>query len=378
MLLIVAHHYVVNSGIHVSVARDPLSWRSLFLTLLGAWGKVGINCFVLITGYFMCVSRITPRKYVKLLCQIEFYKILFYAVFLAAGYEKLTLKSLLRVIVPIGGAGDFVSCFLLFYLLIPFWNILIRHMSERQHLVILGILLFIYTGLGTIPKVPVAMNYVIWFGVLYLLSSYVRLRPHRVFGRVKFWGTAAAVTFVVACLSVVAGTVLAGKLGKSGFRYSFWFVSDSNKILAVPTAFTAFMFFKNLRLKYSPLVNAAGASTFGVLLIHANSDAMRDWLWRDFLRVPEMYGSRYLVLHALCSVAGVFAVCAGLEYLRIRLLERPFLRWLDGRLPAWCGKFTRVWERFCGRFHIGGEAESFGGGAESLPAEGAGAESLPR
>lgn len=79
MLLIVAHHYVVNSGLTAvdgPVYAELLSVKSLCLLLFGAWGKIGINCFVLITGYFMCTSRITvksmPNCLVKL-CFINLY-----------------------------------------------------------------------------------------------------------------------------------------------------------------------------------------------------------------------------------------------------------------------------------------------------------------
>ena len=57
MLLIIAHHYVVNSGLDTKggpIYADPLSAPSLFLLLFGAWGKMGLNCFVLVTGYYMC------------------------------------------------------------------------------------------------------------------------------------------------------------------------------------------------------------------------------------------------------------------------------------------------------------------------------------
>lgn len=68
MLLIVAHHYVVNSGL--TSANGPIfaniwSLPSQFLLLFGTFGKIGINCFVLITGYFMCKSQITAKKFVK-------------------------------------------------------------------------------------------------------------------------------------------------------------------------------------------------------------------------------------------------------------------------------------------------------------------------
>lgn len=72
MLLIVAHHYVVNSGVEPLMAENPLAAKSIFLYLLGMWGKTGINCFVLITGYFMCKKQIALRKFLKLLLEVSF------------------------------------------------------------------------------------------------------------------------------------------------------------------------------------------------------------------------------------------------------------------------------------------------------------------
>ena len=89
MILIVAHHYVVNSGlayIDGPICANPLSWRSLFLLIFGAWGKIGINCFVLITGYFMCRSSITLKKFAKLLCEVMFYKIIIGCIFMISGH----------------------------------------------------------------------------------------------------------------------------------------------------------------------------------------------------------------------------------------------------------------------------------------------------
>lgn len=48
MFLIVAHHYVVNSGLTAidgPIYVAPTSLKSLFLLIFGAWGKTGINCF---------------------------------------------------------------------------------------------------------------------------------------------------------------------------------------------------------------------------------------------------------------------------------------------------------------------------------------------
>lgn len=52
MLMIVAHHFVVNSGLLNCIdSQVKFNFRDYFLLLFGWAGKTGINCFVLITGY---------------------------------------------------------------------------------------------------------------------------------------------------------------------------------------------------------------------------------------------------------------------------------------------------------------------------------------
>ena len=69
MLCIIAHHYVVNSGITEKITQsNVLQWNSVFALIFGWGGKTGINVFVLITGYFMCKSKISLKKFLVLRC----------------------------------------------------------------------------------------------------------------------------------------------------------------------------------------------------------------------------------------------------------------------------------------------------------------------
>ena len=85
MLLIVMHHYVVNSGLFEIMQSSDLTFNSISLYLLGMWGKTGINCFVLITGYFMCKSEISIKKFLKLVLEVIFYKVIIYIIFVFCG-----------------------------------------------------------------------------------------------------------------------------------------------------------------------------------------------------------------------------------------------------------------------------------------------------
>ena len=108
-------------------------------------------------------------------------------------------------------------------------------------------------------------------------------------------------------------------------------MSDSNKPLAVITAVCAFLFFKNLNIGYSKVINTIAASAFGVLLIHANSDAMRQWLWKDALDNVGNYAEN-IYLHAIASVLAVYATCTAIDFVRIQLLEKPVFKVIDKKL----------------------------------------------
>ena len=119
MLLIVAHHYVVNSGLIGQMQSSPLTTNSVFLYLFGMWGKTGINCFVLITGYFMCQSKTTVGKFFQLLLEVFFYKVAIYLIFVVTGVVSFRYTDLARALIPISNIGfGFTTGFILFYLFI--------------------------------------------------------------------------------------------------------------------------------------------------------------------------------------------------------------------------------------------------------------------
>ena len=329
MMLIVAHHCVVNSGLtspEGPMSENPTSVNTLILWAIGMWGKTGINCFLLITGYFMCTSSISLRKFIKLMLWIYIYKITIFAIFLFAGYETVNPVRIVELLSPVWGFNsNFTSCFIGFWLTIPFWNILIRNMTKRQHEVLLCLLICMYTILGSIPKFNVAINYVTWFGVIYLIASYIRLYPHPTMSNKKIWSVATLISIALALLSVI---VMSYHVAPKNVTF---FVSDSNKFFAVLVAISSFLWFKNMNVSYSILINTIGASTFGVLLIHANSDAMRQWLWKDTVDCVGHYNLPpfQLVLYILSSVVIIFIVCTIIDIIRIKLVEKPFFRWYD-------------------------------------------------
>lgn len=283
MFMIVAHHYVVNSGLIDVMKESPTSPNSIFFYLFGMWGKTGINCFVMITGYFMCKSNITIRKFLKLVLEVIFYNIIIYLIFVSFGKSDFSFKETFLCFLPIKSISDgFTSCFIAFYLAIPFLNILVRNMTKRQHQLLICLCLFIYTFIGMVPIFKLRMNYVSWFCALFFIASYIRFYRDTNVNKKQKWGWHSILFMLLSMASVL---MLLYMSSIKGHIYNvYFFISDSNKILALLTAICSFMWFKDMKIEYSKWINTIASSMFGVLLIHANSDTMRHWLWRETLQ----------------------------------------------------------------------------------------------
>lgn len=334
MAAIIAHHFVVNSGITSSwspVFENAMSWRSLFFVVFGAWGKVGINCFVLITGYFMCEKQISTRKFFRLAFEVILYNIIIYIVFLFFGYEEITLSRILSIILPIKDIDDgFVSCFLMFYLFIPFINILIHNMTKGQHFRLTILLVFIYSVLGSVKYVTVAINLVSWFMTVYLVASYIRLYGAPWFHDNKIVVPLCLMSFGLSCATIINSMHYVA-VNNEGVPIYYW-VNDANKILALTTAVTLFLIFRNIQIPQVRIINVFAASAFGVLCIHANSDAMREWLWQKIVNVERIYFSKYFSVIAVGWVLLIYFVCALIDMCRVKLIENPILKAVDKSL----------------------------------------------
>lgn len=217
----------------------------------------------------------------------------------------------------------FIACFLLFYLFIPFLNILIIHMKKREHELLLTLCLIIYTILPSLAKANVTFNYITWFIVLYILISYVRYYPRDIYQNMKIWRNLMIISIIFSWISII----VCWYIGVN----PYFFVSDSNKILALITAFCTFMFFKNLSIGYNKTINKIAASTFGVFMIHTNSITMRRWLWKDFLKNTIWYFSKYYIVHTFICIIIVYIVCTIIDIIRIRVFEKPFLNYIDSK-----------------------------------------------
>lgn len=327
MLIIIAHHYVVLSGITELYNFKSLPLNMIFLQFFGCGGKMAINIFVLISSYFICLKKVIWGKVLKLVLEVLFYNTIITAIFLLSGYQSLVFGTLLKQMLdPILSIGyEFVGSFIVFYLFVPFLNIFIKQLSKKQHFKLMVLSIVVFSLFYTLSALQ-ACRYVLWFMTLYFIGSYIRIYPNK-FIETKKYAMVATVGFLLLTWGSIYAIDLWG--GKLGFDNYYYFCIDSQKILALGLSVSIFVWFMNIHIEYNKWINTLAASAFGVLLIHSNSWTMRHFIWNDLLNVPAMYESKWLAIHFLFSISLIYVVCFCIDFLRIRFLEKPFFARLE-------------------------------------------------
>ena len=345
MLMVIAHHFVVNSGIMDAFEVGSTSANYVFLTLWGMWGKTGINIYILISGYFMCTSSLTIRRYCKVLLEWILYHFGIYIIMLIAGYETAGLKRLFDLFFGIfryaNGSGNFASSFLIFYLFIPFINIFIRSITKEEFKNFILLLIFVFTVLSTFFANKDIFGEVFWFIAVYFIGAYIRLYPPSWSDNFKVSGRLLILSLVITYASVIF-MIIVGTVLKKGSP--MFFVYDANKLGAVLVSVMMFITFKNLSIGYSKLINLIAKTTFGILLLHANSSAWREFMWIDLLHVDTFYSLPLIVLigRSVLTVAGIFVVCSLIDMVRIYLIEKPVFNHFDPIERT----FNKIWGFF--------------------------------
>jgi peptidoglycan/LPS O-acetylase OafA/YrhL len=281
-------------------------------------GKVGVNVFFVISGYFMISRNMKWNKVYKLLVEVLFYNIIIYlCLTLFAGYHYGHLETL-EVFVPFvfDISGSFVGSYLLVYILSPFINKGMNILSKRQWKSMLVILLGYFTILGSMPTNIALWNYFGWGITMYILGGYIA--KFGLFNEKTInWGWAFVISLIILWGCEILLTLVPSKI--LSWRFV---IIESNKITILFCAITLFMYFRNLKINYSKFINVVASSCFGVFLIHANCSQMRDFIWKQILPNTDMYSSSLFFMHMMGKVICIYIICTMLDYLRIHLIEK--------------------------------------------------------
>ena len=131
MFLIVLGHALFHGKVLDALPANSANY--FIISILRTVLSVHVNCFVLISGYFLCMREFQLKRAILIWGQAFFWSIGLYIVLYFCGAVDLDLKSLIKACFPITQQRYwFITTYVLMYSLVPLLNAAIRAMSPAR------------------------------------------------------------------------------------------------------------------------------------------------------------------------------------------------------------------------------------------------------
>lgn len=321
MILIVLHHFYYNNIIidYVHITRNEMISQ-----IISAGGKIGVNLFVLISGYFLINSKFNIKKLIKLFGETWFYSVAIALIAILGLKIQIGIKELLQVIFPITyNQYWFITAYAVMYIFSDYINKFLKLLSKKEYDKLLIMLIVIFSILPSIMGAKFLASDLGWLIILYAIGAYINLfYKEKNKNKIKIFCT--CILSVVGILSILILDKLNNIINIEPLRFAL----PMNQIVPLGISIMIFLIFKNINIGEKKIINRIASCTFGVYLIHQQI-LIKNFIWQDIFRVSEIINSKLGVLKEFGIVLLVFGICCIIDLIRQLTIEKYFLKLIE-------------------------------------------------
>ncbi len=332
MLFILFHHYALYNSLY---NLDVSNMNKYIGIILFSLGKIGVNIFILITGYFSIKKNFSIKKLIKLWLEVVFYSVGVTFVFAISGKVQLNFKELIKFIFPISfNKYWFITIYIILYTLMPFINRYVNKVNKEQYQKLLVILFFLCVGLYSImySSITYSMNEslplsnIIFYILVYLIGGYIRLYGIEKIENISCKRT-IGYTLLIFCVFTIFLTVseiIDYKYNKLG-NVLFWY-TRSNSIFVYILSILTFYSFKKIELKEIKIINLLASSCFGIYLIQSHTFIAGKKLYKDIIHTEYFVKSPLLIVQAIASIIVIYFIGGCIDLVRQKVIEDKIIK----------------------------------------------------
>ena len=335
ILLIILHHVCVHGQ---WTDLTVYSQDSFILNCLSIGGKIGVDCFILISGYYLITSeKSNYLKIVKLWLSMLFYSVVisvFFFIRYDYPHDSFTIFQMLTPV--LSDTWWFMSAFIILMILSPLLNKFVRSIDKRAYLSMIVILTVIWAIVPTITEMFYQCNHVLWFALLYMVAGFIRLYPKAFGHRPRMHVFILLISLAITCVSmyIISNVNSEDSLIVFLTRDYRIFAVDRSITMAL-AALSIFLLFMNMKQFSSKPVNILASTTLGVYLIH-DSDSTREFIWKTLFKnasvdpsYPNAFATRSRTSWTVGAVSEVSEVSyfsdPSLNVVPFTILERSYV-----------------------------------------------------
>ena len=314
--IIIMHYFGMGGAVKNNVFPS-FSWFAVHF--LNSFCIPLVNCFVLISGYFL-IQRcaFSLKKPMELLAITALYGVLAYGICVCTGNAVLSAGGVLKALVPFAeGKRWFVETYIILLLLAPFINKLLNSLTHDQYrlLLIVQLALFcVWYSLGLSAPLLDDGYGIINFLTLYMLGGYIRL-----YGSASKWLILRKRRYGLLYVSCALFTfVLSYFINPYGYAF----------ITNIIGALAAFLFFLKCDLGSNKVINKISAASFDVYFVHSDFNTIRLLIYH-LLGAKFVADTPWMLLHVLLVIVAMWLLGLVTYSLRNRLFAATVHRSFD-------------------------------------------------
>ena len=341
--MIVICHFATFGDFPFKLDASNLAVPQFWWYFIEAGGYIGVNCFILISGYFLSASAhstIRAPHFFKLLGQTLFYSVAIFLVACVLGLQKFKINWLIKACFPISNKiWWYATAYVVLYLLHPYLNRLIHAMNRRTYQNLIAILVLIRSVIPLITRVTFPLDDFLWFATLYLIAGYIRLHGLNpkltarrcfllfiVFGLMRY---AAAIAMVLISFRIPT------TLGRALVMF------EPNSVFTLSTSVFLFAAFEKAQIKSSRIINTIASASFGVYLLHIGVQHVYPY-WPKIFRSFEYQNTAAIIPYSIFAAGVVFVICVIVDLVRQYVLEKPYMRIVNRYSESWLKPFKAI------------------------------------
>ena len=341
MICIVIGHLYAHTEIRSILPFLGGKW--LFTWSTQAVTVCAVNCFVIITGYYMSQSHYDLFKVIKLWLKVVFYSIFVTVILLVLRRLTFNARSILDTVFPVLSREYwFFTMYILLYLLIPYLNAGLTKMPKKMHgaLVIIILCFFYIEPLLSVVfyEYDVTEGFsLVAFVTLYVIGAYLaKCRDIQ-------WRHCVCMLIGSSLLMVSSKIVLEMIVNRYGLNFGTALLYHNNSIFVLINAIALFELFKQVNIKQGVKKAVAwiSPSVFSVYLLH-EKPAIRKIIW----------GEQLVVLLRKIDFVGycLIVVGIGIGIFTIGIMIDKFFTWtlfgvmertgIAGKVKEYCQRYN--------------------------------------
>lgn len=340
MIMIVSFHCVYHGNFSFDTT---MSMNKFIVKTVWMLGELGVNEFILISGYYMINSSFKFKKLVSLVLQVLFYHLLTSFVAIKLGVHQITgTHSYFQMLFPISSnIYWFMTAYIVIYIFSPYLNFFAKNLSKTSFKKFLLIAISLYsvfpTIFGTVYNSTESLLYynrLIWLVFVFLIGTYIRIHGINAISTTKssFYVFTLSFGFLMfSILFIDKFDKFFAAIGTTEVAY-LW---QPNSLPMLFTSLGLFGFFVNFHISYSKIINLIASTTLGIYLIHDGN--LRYWIWQTVFSCADYQHSPTLILHIAFSVTTIFILGFIIDYLRQLLEKHTVKRLLDSQFVTKTG-----------------------------------------